>query len=81
MATPPTSVLGSPTPSTTNACRTPGSALISSRFALATLPPKTGHFSKTADSMPGSVKSIANTGWPVTIFRLSTPGTFVPMIV
>ena len=32
-------------PSTTNAWRTPGSALIASRLALTTLPPKTGHFS------------------------------------
>ena len=54
-------------PSTTNACFTPGSALISSRFALTTLPPNTGHFSNTAYSMPGSVKSMPKSGLPVTI--------------
>ena len=31
--------------------------------------------------MPGSVKSIANSGWPLTIFALSTPWTLVPMIL
>ena len=31
-------------PSTTKACRTPGMLFISSRFALTTLPPNTGHF-------------------------------------
>ena len=55
-------------PSSTKACFTPGSALISSRFALATLAPNTGAFSYTAHSMPGSVKSMLNTGLPVTMF-------------
>jgi hypothetical protein len=31
----------------------PGSFLISSRLALTALPPKTGHFSNTADNIPG----------------------------
>ena len=35
-------------PSTTNACLTPGSLLISSTFALTTLPANTGHFTKLA---------------------------------
>jgi hypothetical protein len=35
-------------PSTTNACFTPGSALMSSMFALATLAANTGDFSNTA---------------------------------
>ncbi len=80
IATPPASVAGSAPPSTTNAWRTPGSALISSRFAAATFPPNTGHFSKTAYSMPGSVKSMLKIGWPVTMARVSTPGVGLPMM-
>jgi hypothetical protein len=38
--------------------RTPGIALIASRFALTTLPPNTGHFAKVAYNMPGNVTSI-----------------------
>lgn len=62
MATPPSRPLRSVPPSTTNAWRTPGRARTTSRFALATLPPKTGHFSNTAHSMPGSVKSMLKMG-------------------
>ena len=34
------------------------------RFALTTLPPYTGHFSYTAYSMPGTVKSMPKIGLP-----------------
>ena len=44
--------------STTNACFTPRSFLIWSRLELSTLPPKTGHFSYTAWSIPGSFTSM-----------------------
>jgi len=54
---------------------------MTSRLALTTLPLKTGHFSYTAHNMPGSVKSIAKTRWPVTIFGLSTPPIGLPMIL
>src|SRR5215470_1040461 len=40
------------------ACFTPGSFLISSRFALTALPPKTGHFSYTAYIMSGGLMSM-----------------------
>ena len=60
---------------------TPGSALISSRLALATLPPNTGHFSNTAYSIPGTVTSMPKSGLPVTIAGLSTPAIGLPMIL
>ena len=81
IATPPSRLVRSDPPSTTNACFTPGCALITSRFALATLPPNTGHFSKTAYSIPGMVKSIEKIGLPVAIAFTSTPGVGLPMIV
>ena len=81
IATPPSSPSRSVPPSTTNAWRTPGMALIASRLALATLPPNTGHFSNTAYSMPGSVKSMLKIGLPVTIAVLSTPRVGLPMIL
>ena len=67
--------------STMKACLTPGSFLISSRLALTALPPNTGHFSKTACSIPGGFTSTLNTGLPVTICKLSTPGSGLPMIL
>ena len=81
IATPGCSPSSSVVPSTMNACRTPGMALISSRLALTTLPMNTGHFSNTAYSMPGIVKSMLKIGLPVTIARLSTPGIGLPMIL
>src|SRR6202011_4859236 len=53
-------------------------ALISSVFAVTTLPAKTGHFSKTAESMPGVVKSMPKRGLPVRIAGLSRPGGGLP---
>ena len=58
----------------------PGSALISSRFALTTLPPYTGHFTNIAASMPGAVTSIPKSGFPVTILWMSGLAVFLPMI-
>ena len=81
IATPGTSAVRFVPPSSTKACFTPGSALISSRFALATAAPNTGAFSYTAHSMPGSVKSMLNTGLPVTTFSVSTPFIGLPMMV
>ena len=68
-------------PSMTNACFTPGIALISSRLALTTLPPNTGHFSNTACSMPGTVTSMPKIGLPVTIAGPSTFRVGLPMIL
>ena len=45
MATPPSRPSSRVPPATTKAFRTPGSDFSSSTFAVATLPPKTGHFS------------------------------------
>ena len=86
MATPSLSPCGSPPglaslALTMNASWTPGSALMASTLALATLPPNTGHFWNTAYSMPGTVTSMPNSGCPVTIFALSTPGIGWPMIL
>ncbi len=67
-------------PSTTKAFRTPGIVLSAARFADVTLPPKTGHFSKTAYFIPGTVTSMPNSGLPVTLPALSTPLTRVPMM-
>ena len=63
------------------ACFTPGSLRISSTLALATFAPKTGDFSNTACSMPGTVTSMPNSGCPVTIFLLSMPAVNLPMIL
>ena len=52
---------------TTNAFFTPGIFLMSSRLELATLPPKTPHFSNTAYCIPGTVTSIPKIGLPVTM--------------
>ena len=68
-------------PGTTRTCRTPGSFRISSTLAETTLPPNTGHFSITAWSMPGSVKSMLNTGFPVTMAGTSAPILDWPMMV
>jgi len=57
-----------------------GRALISSRFAVTTFPPNTGHFSNTAESMPGTAKSMPKSGLPVTMAGLSTLGMGWPMI-
>ena len=46
-----------------------------------TLPPNTGHFSKTAYSMPGTLTSMPKSGLPVTIAGLSTPAIGLPMIL
>ena len=46
-----------------------------------TFPPNTGHFSNTAYNMPGRVKSMPNSGFPVTMAALSTPAVGWPMIV
>ena len=86
MATPSLSPCGSPLglaslALTMNASCTPGSAFSASTLALVTLPPNTGHFWNTAYSMPGTVTSMPNSGWPVTIFALSTPGMGWPMIL
>jgi hypothetical protein len=58
IATPPNRPASCVPPSTTNACLTPGSFLISSTFAVLTFAPNTGDFSNTAYSMPGTVTSI-----------------------
>ena len=50
-------------------------------LALTSLPPNTGHFSKIAYFMPGTVTSMPNSGLPSTTSGLSTPGTDVPMIL
>jgi hypothetical protein len=42
-------------PSSTNASRTPGGFLISSTFALTTLPPNVGHFVYVAYNIPGQL--------------------------
>src|SRR5713226_2792856 len=81
IATPQSKPVRSLPPSTTNACRTPGMALISSTFALTTRPANTGHFWNTAESMPGIVKSMPKIGLPVKIAALSTPGVDLPMIL
>jgi len=81
IATPGTSPCRFVVPSITNAWVTPGSARISSRFALATFAPKTGAFSYTACFIPGTVTSMPKSGCPVTIFLLSTPGIDFPMIL
>src|SRR5262245_56663943 len=54
IATPLTSSCRLVPPSTTNACFTPGSFLISSTFDDVSLAPKTGAFSYAAYSIPGS---------------------------
>src|SRR3954466_531435 len=66
---------------TMKAWRMPGSFLISSRLALTAVPPKTGHFSNTADNMPGKARSMLYTGFPVVIAIPSTPGRGLPMIL
>ena len=70
--------IGSPCCATMNASLTPGSFLISARFALFTRAPIAGAFVKLANSIPGIRASMPNSGWPVTIFGLSTPVTRVP---
>ena len=57
-----------------NALVTPGSFLISSRFASPTLPPTAGHFSNTAYCMPGTTWSMPNSGSPVTILTVVDAG-------
>ena len=69
------------TASTMNACLMPGSRFTSSRLALTALPPNTGHFSNTADSIPGGSTSMLNIGLPVTMSALSTPLIGLPMIL
>ena len=78
MATPGMTSVGLPVPATMKALVTPGSFLISSRFASPTLPPTAGHFSNTAYCMPGTTWSMPNSGCPVTTRRLSTPVTRLP---
>ena len=74
-------LLPRPAASTMNACLMPGSRFTTSRFALTALPPNTGHFSKTAKSVPGGSRSMLNEGLPVTIAALSTPLIGLPMIL
>ena len=82
IATPEASELAPrPAASTMNACLMPGSCFTSSRLALTALPPNTGHFSNTANSMPAGSTSMLNDGLPVTMARLSTPLIGLPMIL
>ena len=66
-------------PSTMKASVMPGSFLIWSMLALATLPPTDGHLTSDAYSMPGRFTSMANSGLPVTSSRLSTPVKRLPI--
>ena len=61
--------------------RTPGMRADLVEVALTTLPPNTGHFSKMAYCIPGTVTSMPKSGLPVTMAWLSTPGMGVPMMV
>ena len=73
MATPGISSFTRPLPSRMKASTTPGRRLTSSRFAARACAPVAGPFWYTAVSSPGSSRSPANSGAPVTIARLSTP--------
>jgi hypothetical protein len=68
-------------PATTKGCLTPFICLTASRFALITLPPRTGVFSNTAYSIPGTVTSMPNIGFPVMMSFVSAPAVVVPMIL
>src|SRR5262249_60475658 len=68
-------------PSIMKACLMPGRARTSSMLAEAILLAKTGHFSKTAYSIPGTLKSMEYGNFPVTMNGLSTLRVGLPMIL